>query len=506
MIENVIKTIDELGLKEPNRICYDYLGEKHTYGELKKRSDAWAKTIINKHVPDKEPIMIWGGQTFDVVASFLGCVKSGHAYVPIADYSNPSRLEMIEEVSKSPALIVHSELPKVNLDDKMIIIRPFDVTDHDNIQLDESRMVKGDDSFYIIFTSGTTGKPKGVQISHDNLLSFVNWEVSDFDLPEHPSFLAQAPYSFDLSVMSLYPALVTGGNLVVMPHHITQNLGKMFQVLPKMNFNIWVSTPSFVQMAFLDRTFDAEHHPQLTHFLFCGEELPHDEAEKLLDKFPDAKIFNTYGPTETTVAVTQVQITRDILEKYDRLPIGKVKPDTKITIDTSKLNDGKEGELIISGKSVSKGYLNNPEKTEKAFFVNDEGVRSYRTGDAGFFDGDMLFYRGRIDFQVKFNGYRIELEEINHYLGRDSLVKYGVVAPKYDKNHTVKQLVAVVELDANAKDRLADEEALTQVLRDNLKENVMPYMLPQRFIYRDHLPISQNGKVDIKAVIAEVNN
>ena len=118
----------------------------------------------------------------------------------------------------------------------------------------------------------------------------------------------------------------------------------------------------------------------------------------------------------------------------------------------------------------------------------------------------MLFYRGRIDFQVKFNGYRIELEEINHYLGRDSLVKYGVVAPKYDRNHTVKQLVAVVELDANAKDRLADEEALTQVLRDNLKENVMPYMLPQRFIYRDHLPISQNGKVDIKAVIAEVNN
>ena len=134
MIKNVIKTIDELGLKEPNRICYDYLGEKHTYGELKKRSDAWAKTIIDKHVPDKEPIMIWGGQTFDVVASFLGCVKSGHAYVPIADYSNPSRLEMIEEVSKSPALIVHSELPKVNLDDKMIIIRPFDVTDHDNIQ------------------------------------------------------------------------------------------------------------------------------------------------------------------------------------------------------------------------------------------------------------------------------------------------------------------------------------------------------------------------------------
>lgn len=506
MIENIIETIDDIGLKEPDRICYDYLGENHTYGELKKRSDAWARAIISKHVPSHEPIMIWGGQTFDVVASFLGCVKSGHAYIPIADYSNPSRLEMIEDVSKSPALIVHSELPKVDLEDNLKILRPSDLTNsHDNIELTSNNMVKGKDNFYIIFTSGTTGKPKGVQISYDNLLSFVNWEVSDFDFPKHPSFLAQAPYSFDLSVMSLYPALVSAGKLVVLPHDVTQNLGRMFQILPNMNFNVWVSTPSFAQMAFLDRKFDAEHHSDLTHFLFCGEELPHDEAKKLLDRFPESKIFNTYGPTETTVAVTQVQITRDVLAKYDRLPIGRAKPDTRITIDTSKATDGKEGEIIISGKSVSKGYLNNPEKTKKAFFKNKDGLASYRTGDAGFFDGDMLFYRGRIDFQVKFNGYRIELEEINHYLGRNSLVKYGVVAPKYDRNHTVKQLVAVVELENDAKDKLNDEEALTKTLRDDLKKNVMPYMLPQRFVYREKLPISQNGKVDIKAVIAEVN-
>lgn len=504
MIKNIIKTIDELGLKEPNRICYDYLGEKHTYGELKERSDAWAKTIINKHVPDKEPIMIWGGQTFDVVASFLGCVKSGHAYVPIADYSNPSRLEMIEEVSKSPALIVHSELPKVNLDDKMIIIRPFDVTDHDNIQLDESRMVKGDDNFYIIFTSGTTGKPKGVQISHDNLLSFVNWEVSDFDLPEHPSFLAQAPYSFDLSVMSLYPALTAGGKLVVLPHDVTENIGQLFKTLPQLKFNVWVSTPSFVEMSFLDPTFDAKHHPELTHFLFCGEELSHKTAKMLKLKFPDSHIFNTYGPTETTVAVTQVEITDEILNKYDRLPIGVSKNDTKISIDTSKGEEDNQGEVVIEGPSVSKGYLNNPEKTEAAFFKESEH-ESYRTGDLGFLDGDMLFYRGRIDFQVKFNGYRIELEEINFYLAKNPLVRYGVVAPKYNKDHKVRQLVAVVELADGVREKYTDAE-LTKKLRESLSQDIMPYMLPQRFIYRDEMPISQNGKVDIKQVIKEVNN
>ena len=503
MIKDVIKTIDQIAAEDPQRIAYDYLGETNTYGDLKARSDAYAAKINELDLPEKAPVMIWGGQNFEMIASFIGAVKAGHAYIPIASYSNSERLLMIQEVSEAPLVIAIDKLP-IEVDN-IKVLTPEEVSDN-HPEIDQSKFVSGDDNFYIIFTSGTTGKPKGVQISHDNLLSFVNWELNDFSLPEHPSFLAQAPYSFDLSVMSLYPALTAGGKLVVLPHDVTENIGQLFKTLPQLKFNVWVSTPSFVEMSFLDPTFDAKHHPELTHFLFCGEELSHKTAKMLKLKFPDSHIFNTYGPTETTVAVTQVEITDEILNKYDRLPIGVSKNDTKISIDTSKGEEDNQGEVVIEGPSVSKGYLNNPEKTEKAFFVNDEGVRSYRTGDAGFFDGDMLFYRGRIDFQVKFNGYRIELEEINHYLGRDSLVKYGVVAPKYDKNHTVKQLVAVVELDANAKDRLADEEALTQVLRDNLKENVMPYMLPQRFIYRDHLPISQNGKVDIKAVIAEVNN
>lgn len=509
MIKDVIKTIDSIAERDPDRVVYDYLGATNTYGELKERSDAWAREIKRQGVPEKAPIMIWGGQTFDVVASFLGAVKSGHAYIPIADYSNISRLQMIEDVSHSPALILHTDIPAVDLPDNLKIIRPFDVISAKNdIQINEADFVKDNENFYIIFTSGTTGKPKGVQISHKNLLSFVNWENSDFDLPQNPAFLAQAPYSFDLSVMSLFPALTLGGKLVVMPHEVTQDLGKMFQILPKMHFNVWVSTPSFAQMTFLDRSFDTKHHPELTHFLFCGEELPHDEVEKLLRKFPEAKIFNTYGPTETTVAVSAVQITPEILRNYDRLPIGKAKPDTDITIDllNSDNNNG-EGEIVIAGPSVSKGYLNNPEKTAKAFTTtNSDGKPAYKTGDAGFLRKGMLFYKGRIDFQVKFNGYRIELEEINHYLGRLPFVKYGVVAPKYDKNHVVKQLIAEIELTEDSRSKLENEDNLVEEIREQLKKDIMPYMLPQKFVFCDALPISQNGKVDIKAVIAEVNS
>lgn len=345
--------------------------------------------------------------------------------------------------------------------------------------------------------------PKGVQISHDNLVSFVDWELKAFQLPSQPKFLSQAPYSFDLSVMSIYPALCAGGSLMPLAKEIVEDFKALFAHLPKLGINVWVSTPSFVDICLMAPEFDGQHLQELTHFLFCGEELTKQTAQKLLDRFPNAKVFNTYGPTEATVAISQIQITQDIIDHSARLPIGYVKEDCRVVI----IDEGKEqavnevGEIVIVGPSVSKGYMNNPEKTKEAF-ITYQGQPAYKTGDAGSLDENgLLHYNGRIDFQVKLHGFRMELEDIDHHLMKVSYVDKATVVPKY-KDHKVQQLVAFVVAKEN---EFAKEFELTKAIKAELAQTVMDYMIPQRFVYVKELPRTANGKIDRKGLMNEVN-
>ncbi|QCZ46827.1 D-alanine--poly(phosphoribitol) ligase subunit DltA [Levilactobacillus brevis] len=497
MTKSILKSITAQARKTPNKVVYDYLGKLNTYEEL----DAWSSrvaTYIRQQDLKDTPVMVYGGQTFDMLVAFLGITKAGHAYIPVDINSSPERLNAIIETAQ-PALIISVEDFPIEVTNDMTLLEANALKEIYNsypMNRKEDRL-ELTENFYIIFTSGTTGKPKGVQITHENLVSFVNWMTESFDFDQKNTML-QPAFSFDLSVMALYPTLVNGGTLKVMPKQITDNFAEMFKLLPKLDLNIWVSTPSLIEICLLDSNFNQRRYPELKQFLFCGEELSHQTAKKLVEKFGSAHIFNTYGPTETTVAVTSIEITPEILKRYDRLPIGYVKPDMNIGIN---LNDHENrGEMVISGPSVSRGYLNNPVKTG-ASFLTVNGEAAYRSGDLGYFEDDLLFYTGRSDFQIKLNGYRIELEEINHYLSAMPFVKQGVAVPKYDQNDRVQQLVAEVVLDHQEM-----SEPDIEMIKQKLGESVMPYMIPQRYVFREELPLSMNGKVDIKALIAEVNN
>ncbi|MQS52742.1 D-alanine--poly(phosphoribitol) ligase subunit DltA [Companilactobacillus mishanensis] len=500
----IIDRITQIAQKMPDKICYKNGDITKTYQQLNDQSDRVASFIQEKFLPEKSPIIVFGGQQFEMLVMFLGAIKSGHAYIPVDDASDSDRIIQINSVAKPSLVLNWSDVDSFNIETPIVPKSEIQaVLQSDRNIYDHNLSVGDDDNFYIIFTSGTTGTPKGVQISTNNLLDFVDWVNDEYHYTNETKVLLQAPFSFDLSVFSIYPGLTNGATLNVLDKETAKNLAQLQTSVLNTTANTWISTPSFFEMCMFFKDFNAEKIPELKKFIFCGEELTHVTAKKLLQRFPDAELYNTYGPTENTVAITSIQITREILEKYDRLPIGYLKSNMEYKLDNVEDKDGQlEGELIVSGPDVSKGYLNNPVQTKKAFETID-GKVFYHTGDMVSEDNDLLFYKGRTDFQIKMHGYRIELEEVDSLLANLSQVKQSCTVPLYNNKKQVNKIIAHVVLEDQFKN--SDNKELNQQIKSELKKNTMDYMIPNVFKFVEQLPISKNGKIDRKALIGEIN-
>ena len=510
VIHDMIEAIEHFAQVQPDFPVYVILGQVHTYGDLKKDSDSLAAQIDRLGLPDKSPVVVFGGQEYEMLATFVALTKSGHAYIPIDSHSALERVAAIVEVAEPSLIIAINDFPLADVAAPIFSAEQVQAAFREGASYELSHPVQGDDNYYIIFTSGTTGKPKGVQISHNNLLSFTNWMITDkeFATPARPQMLAQPPYSFDLSVMYWAPTLALGGTLFALPSAVTQDFKQLFETILSLPIAIWTSTPSFADMALLSDDFNSQKLPQLTHFYFDGEELTVKTAQKLRDRFPQARIINAYGPTEATVALSAVAVTDEMLQNCKRLPIGYTKADSPTFVideEGRKVPNGQQGEIIVCGPAVSKGYLNNPEKTAEAFF-EFEGLPAYHTGDVGSMtDEGLLLYGGRMDFQIKFNGFRIELEDVSQNLNKSKYIDSAVAVPRYNKDHKVQNLLAYVILKDGVAEQFEREIDITKAIKEDLQDIMMSYMMPSKFLYRETLPLTPNGKIDIKGLISEVN-
>lgn len=518
---DVLDSFSRRANDDPDHPAHQWRDVVLTRGELARRSDALAAALVQAYPDNRDPVVVHGHKHPHLLVCFLACVKAGHPYIPVDSSLPPERVRAIVEAAAPVAVLAVDDLadvgsstplhPRPWLEEAMADAPPGSPS---GSALDPALAVGPDEPFYIIFTSGSTGTPKGVAISRRAVNRFTAW-ITDIDATARPRSLTapatiinQAPFSFDLSVMDLMISLATGATLWSLDKDHLARPRDLHASLTQSRATTWVSTPSFADLCLAAPEFGAELMPDLGLFLFCGETLPHATAAALRDRFPGAAVVNTYGPTESTVAVTQVSVNDEILDRHPVLPVGAAKPGTQLLIRTPDGQDaptGEPGEIVIAGDTVALGYYHRPDLTERAFGWVDtpdgERLWSYRTGDKGFLDEEgYLHFRGRLDYQVKLHGYRLEIEDIEAHLRALPGIQHALVVPRYASDgQTVTSLHAVVQPE-----QLPEGSRLKAVvaLKAELAQRLPDYMIPKTVEFTARMPLTANGKADRAAVAA----
>jgi D-alanine--poly(phosphoribitol) ligase subunit 1 len=421
------------------------------------------------------PVIVSGHKEADMIATFYALIHLKIPYIPLDKIYPKERINKIIESSGSQLMIhigeSNTDFNQIN----QLQLKSFELHLVQNIK--NKAKEEKDPLIYIIYTSGSTGEPKGVQISTSAVQDFTRWMTSGFGFNATDVFINTAILSFDLSIFEVMNFSALGATILLNDQETTSNAPDFLKRVKEYKGTIWVSTPSFALI--YSRIEESDYKEHIKYFLFCGEVLPNKLAENLINNYPKSTIYNTYGPTEATVATTSMIITKDVIDQYNPLPVGKSKPHSELIIE----ND----EIIIVGDNVSLGYVNN-ETLNKEKFVTVNGKRAFKTGDQGYLENELLFFKGRNDDLIKMHGFRIELNEITNAIDDLLYVKQGVCIA-LRRNGAVKKIVALVALK---------EHAATYDIKADLEKTLPHYMIPADFKVVESIPMNQNGKTDKK--------
>ena len=496
-----LKFIDVVRAHGARTVIETTSGESSTYTDLNALSNRVAHLFVDCGFKRGDVAAIFHDKSPLGFAVMIACLKLGIVYANLDAESPWERLRKILQTARPRGLInLFSEVPhsgEVAETTDVINVRGAEISHalptFSSEEPAKMREVTGADPAYIMFTSGSTGFPKGAVMSHANVLNFISWARECFQIIPDDIFTGANPICFDNSVFDFYVSLFSGAKLVPVRADEMRDGRRLVSIVNERRCSIWFSVPSLLVYLLTTRVLKGGDFPTIRKIIFGGEGFPKRKLKQLFDMFADrADLENVYGPTECTCICSSHRIENDDFTDMKSLAtLGHLAPNFDYEILATDNSDPNFGELFLRGPNVGLGYYNDAQRTAKSFIQNPMHRRhvdiGYRTGDLVRRDNSgRLYFKGRSDFQIKHMGYRIELEEIEAALGTIGCVNECAVI--YQKlGDGLGQIAGFVSVDSASS---ADE------LLQRVSEIVPSYMVPKKMVILDSLPKGANGKID----------
>jgi amino acid adenylation domain-containing protein len=484
--------------KTPDRLALSFRGKSYRYGELNALANRLANSLLerNKSIGPDALVAIMMPRSDEFLTVILGVWKAGAAYIPV-DPSLPS--------SRIRAMLSNANVSTVICDDECASRHNIDAwglnhSSYEELIAGENDQnpdinVSGNDLSYVLFTSGSTGAPKGVMVEHIGVLNNILNKVHDFHITETSRVAQTASHSFDISVWQMFIALTQGGTTIIYDDSTILDVDRLILSLKNDRISLLEIVPSYLVLM-LERVREVlpsgESIP-LTYLVLTGETADANHVRQWFGYFPNTRVFNAYGPTEASDDITHHLINpSDQIE--NPLPVGKTLANFDIHVVDEHLNPvpvGEKGEIVVTGVGVARGYLNLSGATSQVFvqspFEDKYKKRLYRTGDIGHLREDgVLMFHGRKDRQVKVHGFRIELDEIELRISKLSSIRQAAVL---DITEPGRETFLCAFL-------LCTGEATLDDIVAELKLHLPSYMIPSEFRVLDRMPTLSNGKAD----------
>jgi amino acid adenylation domain-containing protein len=486
--------------RTPQAVALIFEGQRLTYAELNARANRLAHRLRELGVRADQLVGLRVERGLEMVVGILAILKAGGAYVPLDPAYPKERIAFMLEDSRVGVVLTQKTLlgdlaglsvSPVLLDEPLAgpESNPAPLSGADNLA-------------YVIYTSGSTGKPKGAQITHYNVTRLMEATQDWYRFNQDDVWTLFHSYAFDFSVWELWGALLYGGRVVIVPYMTSRSPEEFRELLIRERVTVLNQTPSAFRQLIQADLARPQAELALRTVIFGGEALELQSLRPWFERYGDERplLVNMYGITETTVHVTYRPIRLADLQSGQGSVIGEPIPDLRLYILDPRGEPtpiGVPGEMYVGGAGVARGYLNREELTAQRFVTDPftPGARLYRTGDLArrLVNGD-IEYLGRIDSQVKIRGFRIELGEIEAALASHPAVRETVVLAREDSPGDKRLVAYVVGPDAPAD--------LTEQLRAHLRERLPEYMVPSAFVTLEALPLTENGKVDRRALPA----